>query len=188
MTGDWDDLVLVARVARPHGRRGEVILNPETDFPEQRFAPGNAVLTRRGSATERLVVRSVWFMKNRPVVGFDGFASIEDAETLAGCDLRVAADQLVALPPGVFYRHDLVGCRVETTGGDDVGEVVSVEGDGAASRLVVRGPRGEELVPLAEEMCPVIDPPGRRIVIAAPDGLLGLNETARSRRARQGGA
>jgi 16S rRNA processing protein RimM len=182
----WDDLVVVARVARPHGRRGEVILNLETDFPEQRFAQGNRLVVRRGDEPETLVVRSVWFMKARPVVGFEGFESIDDAETLAGRELRIPADELADLPPGMFYHHDLVGCRVETAGGDAVGEVVAVEGSGAASRLVVETPRGEELVPLASEMVPLVDTRARRIVIAAPDGLLGLNETARSRRLRRG--
>jgi 16S rRNA processing protein RimM len=186
MTHGWDDLVLVARVARPHGRRGEVILNLETDFPDRRFAPGNVVSVRRGAEPERIVIRSVWFMKERPVVGFEGFESIEDAETLAGRELRIPAEELAALPPGMFYHHDLVGCRVETTGGDVVGEVVAIDGSGTASRLVVQTPGGEELIPLVDEMCPVVDPPGGRIVIAAPDGLLGLNETARTRRERQG--
>ena len=183
----WDDLVVVARVARSHGRRGEVILNLETDFPEERFAPGNRVLVRRGAEAETLVVRSVFFMKARPVVGFDGFESIDDADTLAGCELRIPADELAVLPPGMFYHHDLVGCRVETTGGDPVGEVAAVEGSGEATRLVVTTPRGEELIPRVSEMVPVVDPQARRIVVAAPEGLLGLNETARSRRMRQDG-
>jgi 16S rRNA processing protein RimM len=182
----WDDLIVVARVARPHGRHGEVILNLETDFPEQRFAPGNRVMVRKGSEPEALVVRSVWFMKARPVVGFEGFESIDDAETLAGRELRIPADELAALPPGMFYHHDLIGCRVETPGGEAIGEVVAVEGSGEASRLVVETPRGEELIPLAGEMVPVVDTGARRIVVAAPEGLLGLNETARSRRERQG--
>jgi 16S rRNA processing protein RimM len=100
--------------------------------------------------------------------------------------LRNPADELAELPPGMFYHHDLVGCRVETAAGLIVGEVVAVEGAGEASRLVVATPRGEELIPLVGEMVPVVDTQGRRIVVAAPDGLLGLNETARSRRARQG--
>ena len=183
----WDDLVVVARVARPHGRRGEVILNLETDFPERRFAPGNRLVVRRGAEAEDLVVRSAWFMKARPVVGFEGFESIDDAETLAGCELRIPAGDLADLPPGMFYHHDLVGCRVETSGGDAVGEVVGVEGSGEASRLVVETPRGEELIPLVGEMVPLVDTRARRIVIEAPEGLLGLNETARSRRMRQGG-
>src|SRR5512139_380094 len=182
----WDDLVVVARVARAHGRRGEVILTLETDFPEQRFAPGNRLMVRRGADAEPLVVRSVWFMKARPVVGFEGFESIDDAETLAGRDLRIPAEELAGLPAGMFYHHDLVGCRVETAGGELVGHVVAVEGGGQASRLVLETPRGEELVPFASEMVPLVDTLARRIVIAAPDGLLGLNETARSRRRRQG--
>jgi 16S rRNA processing protein RimM len=181
----WDELVVVARVARSHGRRGEVILNLETDFPEQRFAPGNRVMVRRGAEAAALVVRSVWFMKARPVVGFEGFESIDDAETLAGQELRIPADELADLPEGMFYHHDLIGCRVETVGGDAVGQVVAVEGSGEASRLVVETPRGEELIPLASEMVPLVDTRARRIVITAPEGLLGLNETARSRRMRQ---
>lgn len=177
---------MVARVARPHGRRGEVILNLETDFPEQRFAPGNRLVVRRGAGCEDLVVRSVWFMKARPVVGFEGFESIDDAETLAGLELRVPHGELAALPAGMFYHHDLVGCRVESEAGSPIGEVVAVEGSGEASRLVVDTPAGEELIPLASEMVPVIDPAARRIVVAAPEGLLGLNETARSRRMRRG--
>jgi ribosomal 30S subunit maturation factor RimM len=75
---------------------------------------------------------------------------------------------------------------VETAAGDVVGTVVAVEGSGEASRLVVETPGGEDLIPLASEMVPLVDTRARRIVIAAPDGLLGLNETARSRRMRQG--
>ena len=187
MTTAWDDLVVVARVARPHGRRGEVILNLDTDFPEERFKPGNRLLVRKGALTAPLLIRSAWFMRQRPVVGFDGFESIDDAETLAGAELRIPAEELAALPPGMFYHHDLLGCQVETTGGAVVGEVIAVEGSGTASRLVVRTPTGEDLIPLVDEMCPVVDPASRRIVVAAPDGLLGLNETARSRGARRGG-
>jgi 16S rRNA processing protein RimM len=187
MTAAWDDLVVVARVARPHGRRGEVILNLETDFPVERFKPGNRLLVRRGALTAPLLIRSAWFMRDRPVVGFDGVESIDDAETLAGAELRIPAEELAALPPGMFYHHDLLGCQVETTGGAVVGEVIAVDGSGAASRLVVRTPTGEDLIPLVDEMCPVVDPASRRIVVAAPDGLLGLNETARSRGERRGG-
>jgi 16S rRNA processing protein RimM len=187
MTAVWDDLYVVARVARPHGRRGEVILNLETDFPEERFKPGNRLLVQKGGLTTPLVIRSAWFMRQRPVVGFDGVESIDDAETLAGAELRIPAEELAALPPGMFYHHDLLGCQVETTGGAVVGEVIAVEGSGTASRLVVRTPTGEDLIPLVGQMCPVVDPASRRIVVAAPDGLLGLNETARSRGARRGG-
>jgi 16S rRNA processing protein RimM len=184
-TPRWDDLVVVARVARSHGRRGEVILNPETDFLEERFQPGRRFFVLDGPRVGTLVARSVWFHRDRPVVGFDGYESIDQAETLAGTELRIDASDLQPLPPGTYYHHDLIGCRVETADGTEVGTVRSVDGAGVTSRLVVDGPSGEQLIPLAVDICPTIDPAHRRIIIDAPDGLLDLN-AGRSRRGRQG--
>ena len=97
------------------------------------------------------------------------------AEALAGAEIRVPVRQLKALPAGTYYRHDLVGCLVETENGVTVGEVVGVEGSLTGSRLVVKTVRGEALIPLATEICTTIDPADRRIVIKPPDGLLDLN-------------
>jgi 16S rRNA processing protein RimM len=183
----WDDLIVVGRIARTHGRRGEVILNSESDFPEDRFRAGNRLLVQRVGRIEALSVASAWFQKGRPVVAFEGVETMNDAEELAGLELRIPVEELAPLPPGVYYHHELVGCRVETAGGEVVGEVSKVDGSGVTSLLVVKTPGGEELIPLVDNMCRVIDPGARRIVIAAPDGLLGLNETARSRGERRGG-
>jgi 16S rRNA processing protein RimM len=106
---------------------------------------------------------------------------VDGATALAGIELRVPREWLAPLPAGTFYRHDLVGCRVETSDGQSIGLVSAVEGDHAGSRLVVDTPRGELLVPLAAEICPTIDPAARRIVIAPPEGLLELNQARRVR-------
>lgn len=184
-TPHWDDLVVVARVARPHGLRGEVILNPETDFADERFQPGQRYFMLDGPRVVTVVARSVWFQRSRPVVGFEGFDSIEAVEHLAGSELRIAASDLRPLPEGMYYHDQLIGCRVETTGGDEVGTVARVEGSGDGSRLVVSGEAGEMLIPLAADICRTIDADGRRIVIEALDGLLDLN-VMRSRRLRRG--
>ncbi len=182
-TPRWDDLVTVARIARPHGLRGDVILNPETDFAEERFVPGARFFVLDGPRVTTLTVDRVWFHRERPVVGFEGIESIEEAQPLAGRDLRIAEAALQPLPPGVYYHHDLVGCRVETVDGIEVGLVRKVDGSGEATRLVVDGAAGEVLIPLAVEICRSIDPGARRIVVAAIDGLLDLNVT----RGRRGG-
>jgi 16S rRNA processing protein RimM len=106
------------------------------------------------------------------VIAFEGIESIDAAEALAGLELRVPLDRLTPLPDDVFYRHDLVGCRVEKSDGTFVGTVTDVEAGSGGSRLVVDS---AVLVPLAREICPVIDPAGRRIVIEPPEGLLDLN-------------
>lgn len=185
-TPRWDNLIVVARVARSHGRRGEVILNPETDFLEERFQPGRRFFVLNGPRVGTLVVRSVWFHRDRPVVEFDGYESIDQAETLAGIELRIEASDLQPLPPDVYYHHDLIGCVVETADGTAVGTVRSVDGAGTASRLVVDGPSGERLIPLAADICRTIDPAHGRIVIDVLDGLLDLN-VERSRRVRRSG-
>jgi 16S rRNA processing protein RimM len=103
------------------------------------------------------------------------------AEALAGAELRVSAETLRPLPGGSFYRHDLVGCLVETKQGARVGEVTSVEGDATGSRLVVRGRSGEILIPLAEGICVEVDVAAKKIVVDPPDGLMELNAPARQK-------
>ena len=87
---------------------------------------------------------------------------------------------------GQYYLHQLVGCAVETTGGDVIGRVERVDGGSGGSRLVVTGPRGEVLVPLAQGICRVIDVAEGRIEIDPPEGLLELNAPAPRRRMRGG--
>ncbi len=168
-------MAVVGRIARAHGIRGQVILNVETDFQGERFQPGAELFIERGGGVEPLTVTSVRFHRERPIVGFRGVDTMNDAEAMAGHELRVPVEWLAALPAGAYYRHDLVGCRVTTTAGDEVGTVSDVEGTMAGSRLVVAGARGEVLVPLAAEICREIDPAGKRIVIDPPEGLVDLN-------------
>ena len=173
---DWEGMALVGRIARPHGLRGQVAINPETDFIEERFAEGATVWTRSPAGDERLTVVSMRVQNGRPIVGFDGFARVEDVERLLGLELRVPEGALQPLQPGTWYEHQLVGCAVETTAGDVVGEVAKVEGGAGASRLVTNGPRGEILIPLAVDICVEIDVANKKIRINPPEGLLELNE------------
>ncbi len=176
MTGRaWDDLVTVGRVARTHGNRGAVIVNPETDFPEARFSEGRVLHVRRGERVETLTVASVRFQAGRPIVGFREVGTMTDAEALAGAELRVVESELAPLPARTFYRHDLVGCRVMTTDGRVMGTVKAVEGPLEQSRLVVDAPGGDVLVPLAETICVRIDAERREITVDPPEGLIDLN-------------
>ncbi len=177
---DFQSLVLVGRVARAHGNKGQVIVNPDTDFPEERFQPGRTVfVSGAAGAPKPLAIRSVRFHQGRPVLGFEGVATMDDAEALAGAELRVPESELVALPEGAFYRHHLIGCEVKTAEGRVVGTVKAVEGPTERSTLVVDTRRGEVLIPLASEICVSVEPERRTIVIAPPEGLIELNESRR---------
>src|SRR5262245_82371 len=172
---EWDDAIPVGVVARSQGNRGEVILNAETDFPEERFRAGACLETRLNTGQRsQLVVASMRMHLGRPVVRFEGCASISDAEALAGLELRIAPEDAESLPEGEYYYRDLIGCEVVTNDGVAIGRVSGVEGERRANRLVVTGRNGEVLIPLADEICRV-DVNERRIIVTPPDGLLELN-------------
>jgi len=171
----WDEMAVVGRIARAHGLRGQLIVNLETDFPGERFRPGAELFVRRSGAIEKLTITSVRFQNDRPVIGVAGIDGIPDAAALAGLELRIPAGQLIPLPAGTFYHHDLMGCRVEAGDGRLIGVVKGVEGTLGGSRLVVEGENGEILIPLAAEICTAVDIRARRIVVEAPTGLLDLN-------------
>ena len=175
MSAKWDEMAVVGRIARAHGRRGQVVVNLETDFPEQRFRPGAKLFVERGGVARALTLTGVRFQRNRPVLTIDGVETMDDAEALAGRELRVPVDKLTALPPDTFYRHDLVGCRVETRDGKTIGVVKDVEGTLTGSRLVVVLGKDEILIPLASDICRTIDVGAKRILIEPPEGLLDLN-------------
>ncbi len=168
-------MALVGRIARAHGIRGQVIVNPETDFPDQRFQPGAELFIERGGRVEALTVTSARFHRERPVIGIAGVETMDAAAGLAGQELRVPVERLTVLPPDTFYRHDLVGCRVETRDGRSVGSVRDVEGTLTGSRLVVDGEGGEVLIPLVAAICTEVDPAAKRIVIDPPGGLIEVN-------------
>lgn len=168
-------MALVGRIARAHGIRGQVIVNPDTDFPADRFRPGAELFIERNGAVEPIRVTSVRFHRERPVIGIEGIETMNDAGALAGRELRVPLDRLAPLPAQTFYRHDLIGCAVETVDGRIVGAVIDVEGTLAGSRLVIGGAPGEILIPLVADICREIDTAKKRIVIEPPEGLLDLN-------------
>ncbi len=171
----WEDMAVVGVVARAHGLKGQVIVNSESDFPDERFKPGAELFVSRAGKIETLTLTTVRFHRDRPVIGVQGVEDVNAASRLAGLELRIPADRLAPLPEGSYYRHDLVGCRVERGTGELVGTVRAVEGDAGGSRLVIKTASGDVLVPLVVEICRTIDTAGKRIVIEPPPGLLELN-------------
>lgn len=184
MALNWDQMVTVGRVARAHGNRGHVIVDLETDFPEERFKPGSVVYIRRAEAgaIEPLTIAASRFHRGRPIIALEEVNTMSEAEELAGRELRVTAGALQPLPPGTFYQHDLIGCAVETQDGIAIGTVTRVEGTGVSSRLAVQGQsRNEILIPLTDAIVTGVHLAARRIVVQPPDGLLDLNVTRKQR-------
>jgi len=168
-------LLLVGRVARAHGIRGHVIVNPETDFMEDRFRIGRRVLVGAADRPREYEIEDVRFHQGRPIVRFAGIVTMNDAETLAGSELWVREAEIDPLPAGTFYRHDLVGCEVTQTNGERLGRVTAVEGSLDRSYLVVDG---HMMIPLVADICVAIDIANRRVTVNPPEGLIELNRPA----------
>jgi 16S rRNA processing protein RimM len=168
-------LLTVGRIVRPHGVRGEVLVEISTDEPAERYAVGSTLVT------DRLVPGALTVDAQRPhqarlIVAFKEVTDRDAAEALRGVLLRVDSDTVgPPADPDEFHDHQLVGLAVVGPGGEPVGELVRIDHAPAADLLVVERPGARTaLVPFRKEFVPEVDLPGRRIVIDPPPGLLDL--------------
>jgi 16S rRNA processing protein RimM len=171
--GHGADLVTVGLVATVHGIRGELAVVPETDAPD-RLAAGSVVLLEspRGEVSERRILGSREH-KGRVLIQLEGVSDRTAAEALRGGRLCIREKDLAPLPRGHVWRHELAGMTVATEEGEPVGEVGELlETGGGNLVLVVRGPRGEVLLPFAEVVVRAIDRDARRITVRLLDGML----------------
>jgi 16S rRNA processing protein RimM len=183
---DAPDMTLVARLIRPHGRRGELIADLLTDFPE-RFKDRRQLIllpgARLGTQPRPAELEDFWFLRSRVVFKFRGVDSINDAELLRGFGVAIPTAERAPLEDGAVYISDLTGCRVFdlNQNGSEIGEIVDVDRSlSSAELLVVRrdpapGPGDEVLIPFVRQFLVTMDLPGRRIEMRLPEGLLEIN-------------
>ncbi|GAB2459518.1 ribosome maturation factor RimM [Xylanimonas ulmi] len=162
--------LVVARVGRAHGLRGEVALDLRTDDPDTRLAVGQRLATEPASAGPLTVV-TTRVHQGRWLVRFAETADRTAAEALRGVDLVVEAE--ASDEQDAWYPHELRGLRAELTDGAVVGEVVALEHLPAHDVLVIKETGGERtLVPFVTAIVPVVDVAGGRVVLDPPGGLL----------------
>ena len=163
-----ESFLVVGRVIAPHGVRGEVKVEVQTDFP-QRFQPG-AELWLEGE-TDPVHVLSARPQRDFMLVLFDGTPSRDEAELLRGRDLLVPRSQAIALPEGEYYSDELEGLLVRTTGGEELGVLVDVWWTAANEVYVVEGKWGEILLPAVAEVVQEVDLQNRQMVVKLLPGL-----------------
>ena len=148
------------------GIRGALKVEPLTDFPE-RF-DGGALLWLGG--VERRIEQSHWH-RGAAIVRLSGIGDADTAASLRGALVELPEAELRPLGEDEYYEHDLLGLPVQTVSGDDLGAVAQILPTGANQVLVVRGARGEYLLPLIADVVQSVDLTARRITVELIDGL-----------------
>jgi 16S rRNA processing protein RimM len=169
------DVRVVGRVVKPHGIRGELVVDVRTDSPEERFTPGAVLATRaRDGASGTVTIAAARPHTGRLLVTFEGVAGRDAAEAMRGLLLVVdAADIEPSDDPEEFYDHELEGLEAVDVQGSRIGEVVEVLHTSGSDLLSVRRPDGGEvLIPFVAEIVPTVDVAGGRVVVDPPEGLL----------------
>jgi len=180
--------VWLARVRRPQGRKGEVLADLLTDFPEKFNERKRVWLLVDSSAPREMELWAHWLPKTsggagEVVLHFGGVDSINDAEKLRGLVVAIPREERAALGEDEYYAGDLMGCLlvdVAVIPEREVGVIEDVDRDaGPVALLVVRKSGGHEiLVPFAKAYLRRIDLDGKRVEMALPDGLVEINEAS----------
>ena len=168
-------MVVVARLRKPHGLKGDVTLFPLTDSPETVFAPGRELwvvdLGGEAVAGPLQVERSrshhrEWLLK------FAGVENREALEPYRGLLLGVPQEDLGPLAEDEVYLHELDGFSVRLADDTPLGLVSAVYELPAGLVIEVQGPKREFLLPYKKEFVQQVDREGRRLVVSPPEGLL----------------
>jgi len=193
--------ILVARVLRARGNKGEVAAELLTDFPERLTKIQEVFVAPAQSTGEprRMEVKNCWLSQNhkgQAVFHFEGVDNISEAEKFREFEILLPFEQRVTLPAGLYFVSDLIGCAVfETSAAEPpvssspcsmaetpqlLGTVRGVQFPGEESCgtpiLKVETAQGEVLIPLAVDICKRIDTLARRIEVVLPEGLRDLNQ------------
>jgi 16S rRNA processing protein RimM len=170
--------VVVGRVGKPHGLRGEVTLDVRTDEPDRRFVAGAVLRAEppRGSTSplRSLTVTSSRWHSSRLLVSFAELGDRTAAEAARGIMLHahLRADETPE-DPDEFYDHQLVGLAAYDLDGRELGSVTGLVHGGAQDLLSIRTSDGRDtLVPFVRQLVPEVDVAGGRVVVADRPGLV----------------
>ncbi|MBA2292894.1 MAG: 16S rRNA processing protein RimM [Gemmatimonadales bacterium] len=174
MTDAASPPIVVGRVRKPHGLKGELAVFPLTDDAESVFVVGRemVVLDLRGEVQEELLVEQARVYHREVLVRFRGHTRREAVEGYRGQFLAVARAELAPLEEGEVYQQELVGWAVRDEADEPLGIVSAVYDMPQGTVIEVQGPKHEFLLPFRSEYVKVTDRAGRRLVVDVPAELM----------------
>ena len=168
------DTVVVGRIGRPHGVRGEVTVEVRTDDPDLRFVPG-AVLRTDPPERGPITIAGVHWHSGTLLLRLEGVDSREAAEAVRNTELVVPVAELPEIEdPDSYYDHQLVGLTARLPDDAVLGEVTAILHEAQDLLVVRRVEGGEVLIPFVSAIVPTVDLAGGFVVVDPPEGLLDL--------------
>ncbi|QAY65579.1 ribosome maturation factor RimM [Paenibacillus protaetiae] len=170
-------LFTVGKVANTHGIRGELKIVPQTDFAEERFAKGSKLILQKEDGTEQVPVEVLAsrLQKNVYVIKLKDYDNINDVEKYKGWLLKIAGEDRAPLEEGEYYYSDIVGCRVVTVQGEELGVISEILSPGANDVWVVdqAGHRSKQiLLPVIDEVILDVNIAEKLIKVELMEGLI----------------
>ncbi len=169
--------LLVGRLRKPHGLKGDCAVFPLTDEPDRVFAPGRTVWIK--DLGGEVLAGPLTIGRSRPfhrewLIGFEGHDRIEAVEAWRGTFLAADASELRPPDPNEVYLHELAGFAVRDLSDAPLGVVSELQEGPAGLMLTVQGLKREFLLPYRKQFVKQVDRAGRKLVVDLPEGLLEL--------------
>ncbi len=164
--------VAVARLLKPHGVRGEIEAKSLTDFADRIVAGRRLAISPEAGGRREVTIESVRAKKGNLLLRLEGVDTPEAAADLRGAILTLPVDELPPLGPDEYYHYDLLGMRVATVDGRDLGLVEEILVTGANDVYVVRGHGREVLIPAIHSVVKDVNVEKKAMIIEPMPGLI----------------
>lgn len=162
----------VGKIVNTHGIRGEVKVMVTTDFPEERFAQGKQLVILKGDEPINVTVEKARMHKGMELIKFAEFDNINDVQTFRDCFLAVTEEDQAELAEGEYYYHQIIGLKVVTTEGRELGKIKEILAPGANDVWVVQRPKQSDLLlPVIDDVVKQVDLDGGYVEVELLEGL-----------------
>ncbi len=166
-----EEFLIVGKVSNTHGVKGELKIIPLTDDPN-RYKDLKWAFLDKKTGLEKCEIENVRFFKDVVIVKIKGIDTMNDAEVLKGIYIKVDRANAVKLSEDQFFICDLIGCKVFDENENLLGELVEVLQTGSNDVYVVKGDKGEILIPALKSVVNEISIENKSIRVTIPEGLV----------------
>jgi 16S rRNA processing protein RimM len=171
---DTPGFVVIAKIIKPQGNRGEVAAEMLTDFPDRFQLVREVLLQKSQEEPQTLQLESFWFHKKRVILKFIGVNNRSMAEALRDYEVTIPEDQRMPLAEGTYYQHELLNCVVKDRQGRSLGKISEVVGTEGNYLLKVSRDAGDFLIPFAQSLLVQASLKDKELVCDLPEGLEDL--------------